>query len=84
MSTKLYSYPIYGNKVKSTSGLIRHLNACKGHLYPKLLHKPLRHKSHNKEDALGENWEDEGGLLGETVTIATANGILKTLTEDIS
>ncbi len=84
MSTKLYSCPICRKGVKSISGLTRHLNACKGHLYPKPHppHEPLRHESHNEEDALGGNWEDKGGLLGEMVTSATANGTPETLTED--
>ncbi len=85
MSTKLYSCPICGKRVKSTSGLIRHLNACKGHLYLKTQppHEPPRHESHHKEDTLGGNWEDKGDLLGETVTTATANGTPETPTEDM-
>ncbi len=70
--------------MKSTSGLTRHLNTCKGHLYPKPQppHKPPRHESHNKEDILSGNWEDEGDLLGETVTTATVNGTSETPTKD--
>ncbi len=70
--------------MKSISGLIRHLNTCKDYLYPKFQppHEPPRHKSHNKKDALGENWVDEGNLFGETVTTSIANGISETPTED--
>ena len=62
MFIKSYLSPIYEKKVKFTSGLTRHFNVYKSHFYPKLQpsHKPLQHKSHNKEDALGGNWEDEG------------------------
>ncbi len=86
MFTKLYSCLICGKGVKSTSGLTRHLNTCKGHLYPKpqLLNEPPRHESHNEEDVLGGNWEDESDLLDKTVTTATANGIPETPTEDTS
>ncbi len=85
MSTKLYLCPVCGKKVKSTSGLTRHLHSCNGHLYPKVQppHKPPRHKSHNKEDVLGKNWEDEGYLLGKMVTITTANDTFETPTEDM-
>ncbi len=84
MFTKLYLCPICGKGVKSTSGLTRYLNACKCHLYPKFQpsHKPPRHESHNKKDALGGNWEDEGDLLDITVTTATANGTSETPTKD--
>ena len=84
MSIKPYLCLIYGKRVKSINRLIKHLNVCKSHLYPKPqpLHEPPQHKFHNKKDALGGNWKDEGDLLGKTVTTATVNGILKTPTED--
>ena len=70
--------------MKSTNRLIRHLNAYKGHFYPKSQppHKLLWYKSHNKKDALSGNWKDEGDLLGKTVITATANGTLKTPIKD--
>ncbi len=83
MFIKPYLYSIYGKRVKSTNRLTRYLNACKGHLYPKPPHKPPKYESHNKEDVLSENWEDEGDLLGKMVTTTTANGTPKTLTEDM-
>ncbi len=67
--------------MKSTSGLIRRLNACKGHIYLKLSHKPPRHKSHNEEDTLSGNWEDEGDLFRKTVSNVTANSTPETPTE---
>lgn len=87
MSTKPYSCPICGKGVKSTSGLTRHLNACKGQLYPKSAHEPPPHKppphqSHNEENLLGGNWENGVDLLGETVTTTTAKSTPKTPTED--
>ncbi len=84
ISTKLYLYLICGKGMKSISGVTRHLNACKGHLYPTSQppHKSPQHKSHNKEDTLGRNWEDEDDLLGKTVIITTANSITGTPTED--
>ncbi len=71
--------------MKSTSGLTRHLNTCKGDLYPKPQppHEPPQHESHNEEDALGGNWKDEDNLLGETVTTTTVNNTPETPTEDI-
>ncbi len=68
--------------MKSISRLTRYLNAYKGHFYPKPPHELPRYKSHNKKDVLGGNWEDEGDLLGKTVTIVTANSIPKTPTKD--
>ncbi len=69
--------------MKFISGLTRHLNACKGQLYSKPPHKPLWHKFHNIEDTLDGNWEDEGDLLGETVTTTTANLTPETPNKDI-
>ena len=82
MSTKLYLYPICGKEVKSTSRLIRFFNVCKSRFYPKLLYKLPQHKSHDKKDTLGKNWEDKSDLFGKTVTTATVNGTLETLIED--
>ena len=75
---------IYGKKVKSISRLIRHLNACKGHLYPKPQppYELPKYKSHNKKDTLDGNWEDGGDLSSKTVIVATANGTFKISTKD--
>ena len=70
--------------MKSTNRLTRHFNAYKSHFYPKLLYKPLQHKSHNEKDVLGKNWENKGDLLCKTVTTITVNGILEISTEDTS
>lgn len=82
ISIKLYLCSIYRKRVKSISRLTKHLNACKGHHYLKLPHKPLQHKSYNKKDILGGNWEDEDDLLGKMVTTAIVNSIFEILIED--
>ena len=82
MSTKPYLYLICEKEVKSTSGPTKYLNICKGYFYSKLSHEPLQHKSHNKKDILGRNWEDKSDLLGEIVIIAIIDGMLKTPTEN--
>ncbi len=82
MSTKLYLSPIYRKEMKFSSGLTRHLHACKDHFYPKPPYVPPQHISHNKKDSLDGNWEDKGDLLGETVTTANANSTLETSTEN--
>lgn len=61
--------------MKYKSGLTRYVITYKSHIYPKRPHEPPRHKSYNKKNDLGRNWEDEGGLLGKTVTTATTNSI---------
>ena len=83
MSTKPYLCLICEKRVKFTSRLTRHLNAYKSHLYLKLSHEPLRHKSHNKTDVLDRNWKDKGDLLGKTITIANANDISETPIKDM-
>ena len=80
---KPYLYTICRKGVKSTSRLIRYFNACKSYFYSKPLHKPLQHKSHNKKDALSENWKNKGDLLGKTVIIAITNSIFEMSTEDM-
>ncbi len=83
MSSKPYACPICGKRAKSINKLTRYLNTCKSRFYLKLSHKPLQHKSHNKKDALGENWEDESDLLEKMITTTNTNSILETSTENI-
>ena len=80
--TKSYLYLIYKKRVKFTDRLTKHLNACKDHLYPKLSHKLLWHKSYNKKDDLSRNWKDESDLLTKMVTTTTPNGTSKILTDN--
>ena len=68
--------------MKSTSRLTGHLNTCKDYLYSKPSYKPPRHKSYNKKDVLGGNWEDKSDLFNKTVTIAIVNSTFKMPTED--
>ena len=55
MFTKPYLCPICGKEVIFISGLIKYLNAYKGHLYLKSLHEPPQFKSHTKKDVLCGN-----------------------------
>lgn len=52
--------------------------------YPKPPHTPPQHKFHNKEDIMGENWDNKDDLLSETITITTTNNIPEMPTENMS
>ena len=44
----------------------------------------ISQEHHNEGNTTGENWEDEGNLLGKTINITTANNISDMLTKDTS
>ena len=69
--------------MKSTSGLIKHLNTYKVHNYLTIQLK-ISQEHPMEEDVIGENWEDESELLDETDNIATTNGIPDIPTKDMS
>ena len=83
MSSKPYLSPRYGKGTKSTSGLIRHFNTCKGHNYP-MTQLEISQKHQVEEGATGKNWKDEGDLLGKTNNTAMANSIANMPTKDKS
>lgn len=75
MSTKAYLCSRYRKKTKSTSWLIRYLNACNGQIYLKSPYN-IKLDYYHKEDKLSENLENsEGNLLGKTNKNRAANGV---------
>lgn len=68
-------------KTKSTNELIKYLNFCKNHIYPRISLE-IQQEYYKEKDALGENWKKKEGLKVEINHIAITNDFIKKLIED--
>lgn len=81
MFTKPYLCPRCRKRTKSINELIRYLNACKSHIYPRTLQE-IQQEYYKEDDVLGRNQKDKVDLKSEIDYIATTNDSFEMLTKD--